>query len=177
MAKKKPQNGKAPEVTINRLGTFLGGEQPSQQQHSGPSPSQASQTIRCAEDIVLLNMLSSVPGPVRDFASQPAACSEQMVEGRLLSFDQEKQLATTLAFLSSVSDDSEHVTAVCIEEVPSTQGCKILVAINKATFESRNELLHKIKHGFEAILDNLARIPSSEFRDPHDGSEVPRHEI
>lgn len=158
---KKPQHGKAPKATSQRLSTPLGAGQHSQQQQpSGPSPFQAPQTVTCAEDIVLLSMLSKVPGQVREFSPQPITESQEVRENRSLSFEQESQLATTFAFLSGITDDSEHVTAVCIEEVPSTQGCKILVAINKATPGSRDNLLQRIEEGFEGILRNLARISS-----------------
>jgi hypothetical protein len=49
---------------------------------------------------------------------------------RLLGVTRERPIASNLAFLSAVSDDSLKVMAVCIEEHRNSKGCTIRIASN-----------------------------------------------
>lgn len=73
-----------------------------------------------------------------------------------MSFEEECDLTSTLAYLSGVSGDHKHVTGVCAEEGLPGQGIKIWVAINKATPSSADDTLAEAKKGFENILSVLS---------------------
>lgn len=77
---------------------------------------------------------------------------------RTLSLEKERDLVTTLAFLSGISCDSDHVTAVCLQELPDEEGLKVLVAINKRTATSSSGVLNKVHAGFKKIFEQLAEI-------------------
>ncbi|KAF3762570.1 hypothetical protein M406DRAFT_332947 [Cryphonectria parasitica EP155] len=76
-----------------------------------------SQSVRCAENIVLLEMLTPLPGTERQHLEQPPYQLHESTCRRTLTFDQESKLVTTLAFLSGISDDQEHVTADGFEKI------------------------------------------------------------
>lgn len=72
---------------------------------------------------------------------------------------------STLAFLSGVSNDSDHITAVCLEELPSQGGCKVLLAINKLKPNCGQDVLEKIQRGFEQIFRRLSNISYTSRRE------------
>lgn len=85
----------------------------------------------------------------------------------MLSFRQESEITSTLAFLSGISNDSSHITAVSLEELPAEGGCKILLAINKLKPTCGQEILDKVQRGFEQIFKRLRNISPSMSHHPH----------
>ncbi|CAK7216649.1 hypothetical protein SCUCBS95973_002878 [Sporothrix curviconia] len=117
-------------------------------------PSETPPAVVCAENIALLHALHTVPmlpskndlGPV-----------SRRKDGYLLSFEQERNLAGALAFLSGISDNASHVTAVCIEEDRGTESLRVLLAINKKTPNDGDAVLQTLKSGLESVLGPLVR--------------------
>lgn len=122
--------------------------------------SEASGAVRLARNIVLLEFLAPVPRNSVQNTLRGRFEDERPDPRRTLSFQHESDIVTTLAFLSGISDDSEHVTAVCLEEL-STGGCKVLVAINKLKPTSSSEVLDRVQRGFTRIFSQLAEIGPS----------------
>lgn len=74
-------------------------------------------------------------------------------ETRRLTFLQEKDIASNLAFLSATSDDSCKIMAVCVEEHKNGEGITIRIASNSGD-------LSAVKDGFVkvgGILEQAAR--------------------
>jgi hypothetical protein len=111
--------------------------------------------VICAENIALLYLLHSVPVPPScNEINKPPFC-----QGRYsLSFTQERTLASTLAFLSNIEDDSNHVTALCIEENPESASLNVMLAVNKTKWEDGNGVLQIIKQSLEKIFTILSEI-------------------
>ena len=65
-----------------------------------------------------------------------------------LSISREKEIASNLAFLSAISDNSQRIMAVCIEESPSGDGITIRVASNMGD-------LSVVTRGFEMLGKSL----------------------
>lgn len=122
----------------------------------------ASNAVSLSEKIVLLQLISQLPGGLSDFGpkSSPGEASEKDDEGRTLSLQQENDIVSTLAFLSGVSNDNNQITAVCLEELPAEEACKVLVAVNKLRPESGQNVLNQIQRGFEQIFRSLSMISS-----------------
>jgi hypothetical protein len=111
--------------------------------------------VVCAENVALLYLLHSVPiSPSCNKIIKP-----QSLKGSYsLSFDQERDLASTLAFLSNTKDDSNHVPALCIEEIPKLATLKVVLAVNKTKWEDGNEALQNLKQSLEKIFTILSEI-------------------
>lgn len=122
----------------------------------------ASNAVTLSEKIVLLQIISQLPGGLSDIGpkSSPGEASEKGEEGRTLSLQQENDIVSTLAFLSGVSNDNNRITAVCLEELPAEEACKVLVAVNKLGPESGQNVLNQIQRGFEQIFRSLSTISS-----------------
>lgn len=119
------------------------------------------QAVRCAENIALLGLLTLLPAELTDGPPHGQSENARSQPTRTLTFKEESKLATTLAFLSGISDDGNHVTAVCLEEVSTTGGCKVLIAINKHNPDRGNEIQGRIHRGFKQIFGQLARMSPS----------------
>jgi hypothetical protein len=109
--------------------------------------------VICAENIALLYLLHSVP--------VPPSCNEinkpPFRQGSYsLSFTRERNLASTLAFLSNTEDDSSHVPALCIEENPELASLNAMLAVNRTEWEDANEVLQNIKQSLEKIFTILS---------------------
>ncbi|KAJ4420020.1 hypothetical protein N0V82_004592 [Gnomoniopsis sp. IMI 355080] len=126
--------------------------------HALCNVSTASNAVACAEKIVLLELISQLPGLPPDIGSQslPREADEDDANKRVLSFRQENEIVSTLAFLSGVSNDPNHITAVSLEELPAAGGCKVLLAINKLNPNSGQDVLEKVQRGFEQIFRRLS---------------------
>lgn len=122
--------------------------------------SEPSGAVRLARNAVLLEFLAPVPRNSVQNTLHGFLETERPDPRRTLSFQHESDIVTTLAFLSGISDDSEHITAVCLEEL-STGGCKVLVAINKLDPTSSSEVLDRVQRGFTQIFSQLAEIEPS----------------
>lgn len=110
---------------------------------------------KCAKSIAHLYMLHSVP-------VQPHANSLSHLptfrEGYTLPFDQERLLASVLAFLSGIEDDPSHVTAVCVKENQSTSSLEVLLAVNKGKPDDGESVLRELKQGFEKLFTELSQV-------------------
>jgi hypothetical protein len=116
-------------------------------------------SIICAEDIALLHFLHSVPAlPSSNSAPRPPIARE----GYSLSFEQERSLADTLAFLSSTKDDPSYVPAVCVEEKPELTLINVLIAVNKGKPSDGNKTLENVRKGFEVLFAVLSRVSNGE---------------
>lgn len=113
-----------------------------------------SRHVRGAEDISLLHLLHPVP-------EQPSANTlldlDQRNDAYILSAKQELRLASSIAFLSSITDNRYHITAVCIQERREQDRIDILLAINKKKFEDGNAILTEICDALFGIFKRLSR--------------------
>ena len=112
-------------------------------------------SLACTENIALLSLLSEVPSD--PLVNQPDSRISARTYGRALSFRRKLRLSNSIALISGVSDDPNHVVAICLEEFPDQAGIRILVAINKEKHASGDKVLHRIKHGLEKIFSLLPR--------------------
>lgn len=116
---------------------------------------EAARQIVCAENVSLLHLLHKVP-------EQPSANTLPDAEdgpGRYtLPLAKERVLASSLAFLSSISDDFSRITAVCLQEVQNDGTLEVLVAINKQEVESGSGTLGMICSNFAKLFERLSRV-------------------
>ena len=117
--------------------------------------------IRLAEDAAVLSVLQALPGETTDNPLPPHAHEKD--PRRTLSFSREVFVSSGLASLAEISDDSNHIVAVAIEERPAVQGLAVVVAINKANPASAEGALGRIKHGLQGIFNILARLGHGMF--------------
>ncbi|TGO06968.1 hypothetical protein BTUL_0369g00010 [Botrytis tulipae] len=115
----------------------------------------APPAITCAENIALLSLLHRVPVPP---SLNPISNLSVRHERYDLSFERERSLASVLAFLSSISDNPDHITAVCVEEDHETMSLNVLLAINKAQQNDNSQIQEEMKQGFERIFAGLAQV-------------------
>ena len=83
-----------------------------------------------------------------DAASQAANINQ-----RVLSLQREKELAESLAFLASWSDDPAHVVAVCTEESSGGNGIHIRLAMNKGSLEKLVCVFQNIAGTLESVSE------------------------
>ena len=98
---------------------------------------------RLVENITLLWTLCEVPGHPKE-----NRINGGLNKGRQLSWDRERQLVDSFAFISASTDDVSRVMAVCIEEDPDKQGMTLRLASNTG------DLSHVIQ-GFNGIARSL----------------------
>jgi hypothetical protein len=72
-----------------------------------------------------LRSLNEVVEPPKENETVP-----QIGSAHRISVEREREIASSLAFLSATSDDNLNVMAVCIEEHPDGKGCTIRIASN-----------------------------------------------
>lgn len=105
--------------------------------------------IRCAENIALLSVLGQVPAaPSRNGLGRSPVFSPR----RSLLLQAERDLCSTLAFISSIKDDRNRVTAVCVQEEESS--LRVLIAANAQTYGACGDgtYLQAVQAGFEEIF-------------------------
>lgn len=134
---------------------------------------EVSLPLACAENIALFHFLHAGQGRdgVLSKDSVPARPSVGPVgglstcrKGYDLSLERERSLASTLAFLSSIRDDPDHIPAICIQEDHCSgpeASLRILLAVNKATCKDGDVMLQEVKKGFEGIFAMLSRSVDS----------------
>ena len=103
---------------------------------------------RLVENITLLWTLCETPASPKENKLGGA-----QDEGRQLSWDRERQLVDSFAFISASTDDMLRVMAVCIEEDPDKQGLTLRLASNTG------DLSHVIR-GFDGIARSLEQATS-----------------
>ncbi|KIW07134.1 uncharacterized protein PV09_02006 [Verruconis gallopava] len=111
--------------------------------------------ITCAEDIALLQLLHTVPSQPSKNSVGELKCDSR---GYTLSFAQEQSLAGILAFISSVEDDTDHITAVCIREDRKSSSLEVLLAVNRLHYNSGNVFLEKVERGFNKLFSMLKQV-------------------
>lgn len=88
----------------------------------------ASPDILCAGAIAFLHLLHPVPvePSINTWQQQsyddPAAYS--------LPFNKERDFVNTLAFLSNIGEDPNHIPALCMHETPRLVGSEVIIAVN-----------------------------------------------
>ncbi|KAI0536840.1 hypothetical protein GGR58DRAFT_374799 [Xylaria digitata] len=114
---------------------------------------QQHNAVTCTENIAMLHLLHSIPS--QPF-SNPKSGIQTREAGYSLPFDEERSLATTIAFLSQIRHDTEHIPAVCLQEIPEEDSLKVLLAINRAdTSIKGRHYASQIKSGFDGIAATL----------------------
>lgn len=116
--------------------------------------------IDCAEAIAFMHLLHAVPtkpfiNPLQQQAqTDPSAYS--------LPFDRERDFVTTLAFLSNIGEDPNHVPALCMHQKPEMGESDVIIAVNQARHGDGLSTLKDIREGFEGIFYLLSRVLQSE---------------
>lgn len=111
-------------------------------------------SIACAENIALLHILHKIPTPPLVNAIPPTSIH---AAGYTLPFATERLLAGALAFLSSITDSSDCITAVCVQEQREDEKLRVYVAINKKSPKANDATLDIICSGFGQIFARLSR--------------------
>ncbi|KAI0547504.1 hypothetical protein F4679DRAFT_553778 [Xylaria curta] len=116
---------------------------------------QQRMTIRYTENIAMLYLLHRVPALPSSNIKTDAQFKQA---GYSLPFTEERRLAGVFAFLAHKDDDSDHIPAVCLQEVPKQDTISILLAVNKGSPADGKPYLSKIKGGFERIAAKLSGV-------------------
>lgn len=124
----------------------------------GSSQEEPSEAVRCVENSILLELLNPVPNLDNVQAAPRISRDRYRNVKRALTIDQERDLATSLAFLAGISDNPNHIMGVCIEELPKVGGCRVLIAVNKCFPTDGDDALNKVQRGFEQIFRRLERV-------------------
>ncbi|KAK4140316.1 uncharacterized protein C8A04DRAFT_15069 [Dichotomopilus funicola] len=112
-----------------------------------------------AENAALLYQLR--PSPTARHVNKRPAWAVNQDPSRFLSFDQELDLTSALAFICGVSDNPLHVVATCVEEITGRgrqKGIRAVVAINGNNPQSSIGTSTKVKDGLEAVFMQLSRV-------------------
>lgn len=120
----------------------------------------ASPANTCAEKIAILRLLHEVPEP--PFKNPPAGASSSFSNQYSLPFERERNLCSTLAFLSCTADDPDRIPALCLHECPTKPALNVLVAVNSAQFGDGLATLRNIEAGFGTIFSLLSQTPHGE---------------
>lgn len=122
--------------------------------------------IICAESIAALHLLHVVPArPSSNLVTNVQSRSA----GYTLSFEKERDLSSTLAFLAYVRDNNNNIPAVCIEEDANTDYLNVLLAINQSNRDQLELAPVELNTGFGRIFTLLSQAdgtkPKSMFCD------------
>ncbi|KAI0845841.1 hypothetical protein F5Y00DRAFT_272648 [Daldinia vernicosa] len=107
----------------------------------------------CAETIAALHFLHPIPS---EPFSNPVTSIQCRKDDYTLSFEKERSLCSTLAFLAYAKDDNNNIPAVCLEEGTGAAYLNVLLAINKFGHDGGNQALERLKAEFESIFSLLA---------------------
>jgi hypothetical protein len=111
--------------------------------------------VICAENIALLYLLHSVPvSPSCNKINRPPSRQGSYS----LSFTRERNLASTLAFLSNKEDDSNHVSALCVKKNSELASLNDMLAANRTKWEDGNEILQNLNQSLEKTFTILSKI-------------------
>ncbi|PLB47584.1 hypothetical protein P170DRAFT_409773 [Aspergillus steynii IBT 23096] len=109
--------------------------------------------IKCAENIAITSLFHNIPlPPSSNFLDR---LSEDQYS---FSFDQERRVAGTLAFLAHIRGNADYIPAVCIEEDPAKGSLNVILAINKTKFSDGDDVLRCAQQGFDEVFTLLARV-------------------
>lgn len=124
-----------------------------------PMPQISDPAIVCAENIAISSLFHNIPVP----PSLNTVGRAPPDKGKYtFSFDRERKLAGTLAFLAHIKDGADHIPAVCIEEDPNSASLNVILAVNKAKAHDGDEVIRRIQQGFDGIFTILGRLPVGE---------------
>lgn len=112
-----------------------------------------SANVVCAENISLLYLLNQIPSPPT-VNTPPLPIN--LPDRYTLPFAAERSLASTLAFLSSITDSPRCITAICVQEQRGGDSLEIYVAINKRNPKDNNATLDTICGQFNQIFERLS---------------------
>ncbi|KAL5333678.1 hypothetical protein BJX70DRAFT_380326 [Aspergillus crustosus] len=121
-------------------------------------PASSDFKIVCAENIAISYLLRNIPAPP---STNRTDCLPASKRRSTLSFDTERKLAGTLAFIAHSKDDVDHIPALCLEEDPESGILKVILAVNKASYNDGEDAICRIKQGFEHIFAILATVSES----------------
>lgn len=108
--------------------------------------------ILCAQLIALNYLLYKFPETrSQKRTSQPTSSNKQYK----LPFSTERDLVEILSYLSKIRDGSDYIPAVCVEQDRAGNHLKVLLAVNKCTWNDGDDILRSIKARFEDIFDIL----------------------
>ncbi|KAJ5945500.1 hypothetical protein N7454_002339 [Penicillium verhagenii] len=108
----------------------------------------------CAEHIAISHFFSLIPAPVvRNAIGQPLY--PQKGKDYILPFSKERGLTELLAFLAKVDDGPDHIPAVCVEQNRAGTVLEVILAINKKSYTSGEEVIKELKQGFEKLFHIL----------------------
>jgi hypothetical protein len=110
--------------------------------------------IARAESIALLYLLHSVPAP----PSSNQHNSTLPDQNYSLPFRKERDLTSTLAFLSCTKDDPDRVPAVCIKQNTAAASISVLIAVNKRNAHGGNVVIRELEQSLESIFAILSRV-------------------
>ncbi|RAL12831.1 nucleic acid/nucleotide deaminase domain-containing protein [Aspergillus homomorphus CBS 101889] len=110
-------------------------------------------TIKCAENIAITSLFHNIPLPPS--SNLPDRLPEDQYA---FSFDQERKVAGTLAFLAHIRGNADFIPAVCIEEDLTKGSLNVILAINKARVSDGDDVLRCAQQGFDEIFALLARV-------------------
>ncbi|KAJ2982645.1 hypothetical protein NQ176_g1247 [Zarea fungicola] len=140
-------------VHILRCPAFTGS---SDQREAMANTAPVSPDILCAEAIAFLHLLHPVPAEpsinpgLQQSHHNPAAYS--------LPFNKERDFVNTLAFLSNIGEDPNHVPALCMHETPRLVGSEVIIAVNQTCHGDGLSTLNDIKNGFQRIFHSLSQV-------------------
>ncbi|KAJ5738759.1 hypothetical protein N7493_001914 [Penicillium malachiteum] len=116
------------------------------------TPKPRSPEIICAESITLNVLLHENPKSPRQKRARGYISAGSRYE---LPFSTERDLVETLSFLSKTIDGSDYIPAVCVEQNSSGNSLEVIIAVNKSNPKDGNDILGKVKTGFEEIFEIL----------------------
>ena len=111
------------------------------------------------QNIAILHLLCKIP--TAPSSSQP---SDQISssDGRyILSFDEEKKLCHSLAFISGSKVGSESISAVCIWQ--NKTYLDVLVAVNRNSSEDGRNVISVMGKGFDRIFEVMSQQPQGKI--------------
>lgn len=111
--------------------------------------------ILCAENVALLSLLSPVPARP---SKSPVVCPQGRLEGYTLPFESERKLCYTLAFLSSITESTKHITAVSIRENKEAGTLDVLLAVNQTSHKDGSSLVVKLEQGFRSLFSLVSEF-------------------
>jgi hypothetical protein len=110
--------------------------------------------IALTEYASLLWLIHNVP---EQKSANPRRTAASSNAERILPFEWERALTSTLAFLSKVTGNKEDITAVCVEET-SNKHHRVLLATNKARSAGSHANLDRAKEGFDTLFETCSKI-------------------
>lgn len=107
---------------------------------------------RLKENITLLWSLGREPGEPAENHIPQRFREKSSSFSRRLTFERERDLVDTIAFISASSEDPEDVIAVCVEEHEGQEGMTFRIAANRGDLQPRITALRRIT----SILEHVA---------------------